>query len=570
MSRAQTYICVSKSKNGKLSCVPIDDSDNKNFDIKVDSTSTNNNLSKNCTKCQPKGKITNISNHNLSQNSNSNKRILPIKNVSINKSSNKKVNEVTCPNDGSSGNGIFPIQEGFPGGNPVCPDGSLGYRIEYPTNGSYNIMNLFTVTITTSDETTFSWSASTPGVTQVVSKGGTMQNVYNYSNLEVSDTCLRSPINSGGNIPNISHLDICYNPDIVILYGLKVEKTAVTQFNRSFHWNITKTSNKSELILAVGQTYPVNYTVDLTSQQVDSNWKVSGTIIITNTNTGAGESILIENVTDTVNTTAVVTCPVSLPFSLAPGGVLICTYDADLPNNEDGINTANVYARRNDVTNNFFVTKPWDFNSATITEIDKCVTVSDDRYGSLGSVCANGSAQSFSYTLNVGLYDVCDNYVFENTATLVTNTNYKHQSASHSINISVPCSGCTLTPGYWKTHSKYGPAPYDDTWDNLEDTIFFLSNSTYYNVLWNSPAGNAYYILSSAWIAATLNVSTGASVPNEVQSALVTGKNLFIAYTPGQILVLKGSNSLRQQFINNAKVLDDYNNGIIGPGHCSL
>ena len=53
---------------------------------------------------------------------------------------------------------------------------------------------------------------------------------------------------------------------------------------------------------------------------------------------------------------------------------------------------------------------------------------------------------------------------------------------------SVPCDGdkgCTLTPGYWKTHSKYGPAPYDATWALYgEDNIFFLSGLSNYEVLW--------------------------------------------------------------------------------------
>ncbi len=46
-----------------------------------------------------------------------------------------------------------------------------------------------------------------------------------------------------------------------------------------------------------------------------------------------------------------------------------------------------------------------------------------------------------------------------------------------------PCNqGCTLTPGYWKTHSRRGPAPYDDTWAQLgpsqETKAFFLSGKT--------------------------------------------------------------------------------------------
>jgi hypothetical protein len=42
------------------------------------------------------------------------------------------------------------------------------------------------------------------------------------------------------------------------------------------------------------------------------------------------------------------------------------------------------------------------------------------------------------------------------------------------IEVMVP-GGCTLTPGYWKTHSKYGPAKYDTTWAlKGEDTPFLL------------------------------------------------------------------------------------------------
>ena len=39
---------------------------------------------------------------------------------------------------------------------------------------------------------------------------------------------------------------------------------------------------------------------------------------------------------------------------------------------------------------------------------------------------------------------------------------------ARTVDVDVPClGGCTLTPGYWKTHSEFGPAPYDDNWANL-------------------------------------------------------------------------------------------------------
>ncbi len=132
----------------------------------------------------------------------------------------------------------------------------------------------------------------------------------------------------------------------------------------------------------------------------------------------------------------------------------------------------------------------------------------------------------------------------------------------------VPDGGCTLTPGYWKTHSSYGPAPYDMTWDLVdEDGAFFLSGKTYYQVLWTSPKGNAYYNLSFQYIAAGLNELHGADF-SAAKAAYDDATTLFMAYTPAQIAGLKGSDPLRQQFINLAGILGNYNKGLIGPGHC--
>ena len=138
---------------------------------------------------------------------------------------------------------------------------------------------------------------------------------------------------------------------------------------------------------------------------------------------------------------------------------------------------------------------------------------------------------------------------------------------------SVPCdegNGCTLTPGYWKTHSIFGPAPYDDTWALIgEDTIFFLSGLSFYDVLWTVPeGGNAYYILAHAYIAARLNVLNGASIPSDVEIVLNNATDLFGLYTPEQVGALRGNDDLRKRFVAMAETLDDYNNGIFGPGHC--
>ncbi len=72
-------------------------------------------------------------------------------------------------------------------------------------------------------------------------------------------------------------------------------------------------------------------------------------------------------------------------------------------------------------------------------------------------------------------------------------------------------------------------------------------------------------------MAAYLNTLNDASVPTEVQDALDAAEDLFNTYTPAQIAALKGKsgNALRSQFLELATILDNYNNGFIGPGHCS-
>lgn len=130
--------------------------------------------------------------------------------------------------------------------------------------------------------------------------------------------------------------------------------------------------------------------------------------------------------------------------------------------------------------------------------------------------------------------------------------------------------GCTSGQGYWKTHSAYGPASYDDTWALLgEDNPFYLSAQSNYQVLWTVPNGNAYYILAHQYLATHLNMLTGASMPIGVQTAHNEAAALFSSYTPAQIAALSSNNSLRKQFLDLATTLELYNTGSTGPGACS-
>lgn len=123
-------------------------------------------------------------------------------------------------------------------------------------------------------------------------------------------------------------------------------------------------------------------------------------------------------------------------------------------------------------------------------------------------------------------------------------------------------AGCTLTQGYWKTHSKYGPAPLDETWALLgEDTAFFLSGKSYFEVLQTPPRGNPYYILAKQFIAAKLNGLAGASL-DDVDQAMTDAEALFESTEPGE------ARAIADRFLRLAVQLTDYNEGETGPGHC--
>ena len=121
----------------------------------------------------------------------------------------------------------------------------------------------------------------------------------------------------------------------------------------------------------------------------------------------------------------------------------------------------------------------------------------------------------------------------------------------------IPPVGCTYTQGYWKNH------PYD--WPTEDLSIYTGYEAMM--ILWTPPkGGNAYFILAHQYIAAELNAVNGASVPDEVLDAWLEAQDILLEYKDEESIPKKSSD--RDLAIDLASMLDDYNNGIIGPGHC--
>ncbi|RKT45777.1 hypothetical protein [Thiocapsa rosea] len=465
-------------------------------------------------------------------------------------------------------------------GNPTCT--SLGYTNGYkpqpepPPSDTYTYPgSSYTVTID-SDGFFFDWTSEID-VDAVIVKGGPNANEYKYVPAAMGDTGLSSPINPNTGQPYaISHIEFCYTDLVPPQASLTVIKTADTTFDRAWTWEIDKSADQTELTLMPGQApFTVNYSVDVDATPTDGEWAVSGLITIDNIGTIPAN---IASVTDVVSDgiAADVDCGVTFPYSLPADDSLECTYSTGLPDASDRVNTATVTATN--ATEPFTATADVLFSETPTNESDECIDVTDTNVPPLGTVCADEAPKTFLYSLTFGTEgaDVvleCGETIHINTAAFLTNDTETTGSADWTVTANVECEfGCTLTQGYWKTHSEFGKAPYDDNWANLPSgasTPFFLSGQTYYQVFWTPPAGgNVYYSLAHQWIAAELNVLNGASIPDDVLAAWKDAKkNFFKVYTPAQAAGLKGAVKSKWQGI--ASVLDGYNNGRTGPGHCS-
>jgi len=467
----------------------------------------------------------------------------------------EELGNVTCPT------GLFELKTDNPE-DQVLSDGTLSVTLDFKNSGSGEILD---------------WKSNI-GVDQVIVKGGPNGNAYVYVPEDNADTSLHTPINpNNGKYFDVSHVTFCYDVELV------VTKTANTSFTRDFDWQIKKTNDApSPVQLAPGQAFSANYEVTAgVVKYADSGWAATGEITIENPAQIAANGVSVEDVIEKAgdaDVEAEVDCNgetegTGLPATIPAGDTLTCTYTASLPDGSERTNKATATSTTPGIGAGSGTAKVV-FGSPS-EEIDECVTVSDDNVTpeELGEVCAGDSPKTFKYALEFGPFaNECKTHEFTNTASFVTNDNEETGSAESVVKVEVQCipeGGCSLTQGYWKTHSELGPAPYDDTWALLAKgagTPFFNSGKTWHQAFWTPPSGgNAYWILAHQYQAAVLNELNGASVPANVAAAIKEAATYLANYPANNNP--KGKTRTRMQEL--AGLLASYNEGTIGPGHCS-
>ena len=136
--------------------------------------------------------------------------------------------------------------------------------------------------------------------------------------------------------------------------------------------------------------------------------------------------------------------------------------------------------------------------------------------------------------------------------------------------------GCSRTIGYWKTHAGFGPqanvvSQYLPIW--LGDpggtkSILVSDSAIAHDILMKDVYGensNGITKLYAQLLAAKLNYASGADITDVINA--ITKADAFLAdynWTDWDSL----SRKMQKNVLHWHGKLDDYNNGIIGPGHC--
>jgi hypothetical protein len=357
------------------------------------------------------------------------------------------------------------------------------------------------------------------------------------------------------------------------------DMAAHTSFDRTYTWSIHKVAHDPSITLTSTGTFVETYNVTVANTgYVDSNWKVQDGIhyygtSFTPTSVGAVVSPgIAATISDPVDDAS--RCSTVLGTTVQD---LYCSYAASLPDGSARSVTATIGLQGGGSVSN---TLAFDFtNPTSMGEFNKCVIATDTLQGVLGTVCVGDSPVTFTYTRTIGPYGGCGDFHVDNTASL--NDDAVHPSSSSAtVDVHIPCvGGCTRTIGYWKTHAGFGPqadvvTPLLPVWlgtaagaksQNITTAalaVQFLSFDGSNNVF---AASNGVNKLYAQLLAAKLNIASGGD--GSAIAGTIAAADAFLA--ANNTTSWAGlSKSAQQSVLAWMTALDNYNNGLTGPGHC--
>lgn len=124
-------------------------------------------------------------------------------------------------------------------------------------------------------------------------------------------------------------------------------------------------------------------------------------------------------------------------------------------------------------------------------------------------------------------------------------------------------TGCVYKQGFYKNHNAYSKKSQRIPWLINENTL--LCNKRWVDIMTtNAKAGDAWTILAQQWITAKLNQAFGASTGTIVDDSLYNSESILTL----NCSIPKNATSLKAVALENAALLENYNNGLMGPPLC--
>ncbi len=154
--------------------------------------------------------------------------------------------------------------------------------------------------------------------------------------------------------------------------------------------------------------------------------------------------------------------------------------------------------------------------------------------------------------------DASTSYVFRIRANNLSGGQPSPYTETMSVTSAGLAQNCTYTQGYWKNHTEVWP-----TGSLMIGTVNYSAAQLL--AIFQQPAqGNKLTILAHQLIAAKLNLANGAN-PVSIAATIAAAEALI----GGLVIAPIGNGSLpTNPATGYANTLDDFNNGLIGPGHC--
>ncbi len=356
---------------------------------------------------------------------------------------------------------------------------------------------------------------------------------------------------------------------------LSADKTAAGHWVRTWSWSISKSVDPTYFLLYSGDSGTSTYTVSVVKEGYTDKIWVDGRICVTN-----GGEVTTENLTlvDQVQykkgsgqfqpldgASQTIT-----PAELGPSETGCYEYSISFTPIDGAIyrNTVKVT-----ITNHSgHLGEPYgpepkaDFSlPASPTEVNASIHV-DDTNGGTWIFNDSGSVKydKTFYCSDAGKHT--------NTATIRETGQY----ATATVEVEcIQVNGCTLTIGYWKNHAGFGPQP-DVVSELLPVTLgtgsgksVFVTSAAYAVKILSFGLGdpsNGITKLYAQLLAAKLNIANGAD--GSAVATTIANADAFLAGKDYLAWASLNKND-RAKVLTWMTTLDNYNNGLIGPGHCT-